>query len=99
MSVFVYIFGFVGFLCFDSFCLTFQYSAWSTPESYNQTELALDVGMTTITYYEEFFGIAFPLPKQGVNLKKKIYMYERESERDRERSSMRKRCKLYFSEN
>lgn len=55
--------------------------------------------MTTITYYEEFFGIAFPLPKQGVNLKKKIYMYERESERDRERSSMRKRCKLYFSEN
>lgn len=37
--------------------------------------------MTTITYYEEFFGIAFPLPKQGVHLKKK-YIYERERKRE-----------------
>ncbi|XP_062585470.1 uncharacterized protein LOC134247152 isoform X2 [Saccostrea cucullata] len=42
------------------------YSAWSTKEAYNQTELALDVGMSTITYYEEFFGITFPLPKQDM---------------------------------
>ncbi|XP_056008322.1 putative aminopeptidase-2 isoform X2 [Ostrea edulis] len=42
------------------------YSAWSTKEAYNQTELALDVGMSTITYYEDFFGIPFPLPKQDM---------------------------------
>lgn len=80
MSLFISL-DLLGFCVLICFVWPFQYSAWSTPESYNQTELALDVGMTTITYYEEFFGIAFPLPKQGVNLKKKIYIYEREIER------------------
>ena len=42
-----------------------QYRAWSTPDAVNQTLTALDVGTKTIFNYEQYFGIDFPLPKQG----------------------------------
>ncbi|XP_052090870.1 uncharacterized protein LOC127727793 [Mytilus californianus] len=42
------------------------YGAWSTPETINQAELALQIGIDTITFYEDFFGVRFPLPKQDM---------------------------------
>ena len=45
----------------------FQYRAWARPESINQTRVALKAGTTIIDYYEDYFGIDFPLPKQGYN--------------------------------
>lgn len=50
-------------------CLFYlQYGAWSRPEAINQAEFALDVGVDTITFYENYFNISFPLKKQGQNL-------------------------------
>ena len=48
--------------------LLFQYRAWARPEAVNQTEYSLDVGVHVLTYFEEYFNISFPLPKQGNNL-------------------------------
>lgn len=45
----------------------FQYGAWSRPEAIHQAEFALDVGVDTITFYEEYFNISFPLKKQGTD--------------------------------
>lgn len=47
-------------------CVLFQYRAWSTPETVSQTALALQTGVDTLTFYEDFFGIKFPIPKQGL---------------------------------
>ena len=38
---------------------------WSRKEAYNQTEFALQVARDVIHFYEEFFDIPYPLPKQG----------------------------------
>lgn len=43
------------------------YRAWARPESVQQTAVALDVGAKTIVNYENYFGIDFPLTKQGTN--------------------------------
>lgn len=43
----------------------FQYRAWARPQSVNQTSVALKAGIQIIDYYEDYFGIEFPLPKQG----------------------------------
>ncbi|XP_061165768.1 aminopeptidase N-like isoform X2 [Saccostrea echinata] len=42
------------------------YRAWSRPEAINQTEYALSVGTKVLTYFEDYFGIPFPLPKQDM---------------------------------
>ncbi|XP_021377931.1 uncharacterized protein LOC110466016 isoform X1 [Mizuhopecten yessoensis] len=42
------------------------YNAWATPEKINQASFALDVGISTLNLYEDFFGIRFPLPKQDM---------------------------------
>lgn len=44
-----------------------QYRAWARPEAVNQTEYALSVGTKILTYFENYFGIPFPLPKQGIS--------------------------------
>lgn len=41
---------------------------WSRPEAYSQTEFALQVAVSVISYYEKFFDTAYPLPKQGIYL-------------------------------
>ena len=41
---------------------------WSRPEAYGQTEFALQVAVSVISFYETFFDIAYPLPKQGTYL-------------------------------
>ncbi|XP_062596000.1 aminopeptidase N-like [Saccostrea cucullata] len=42
------------------------YRAWARPEAINQTEYALSVGTKVLTYFEDYFGIPFPLPKQDM---------------------------------
>ncbi|KAI8743539.1 aminopeptidase N, partial [Biomphalaria glabrata] len=42
------------------------YRAWSRPEVVSSTKYALDVGINILTYFEEFFNVSFPLPKQDM---------------------------------
>ena len=44
------------------------YRVWAQPASLEQTNMALDVGVSTIVNYEKYFGITFPLEKQGLLL-------------------------------
>ena len=39
---------------------------WSREEAYDQTEFALQVAVSVLSFYEDFFDIAYPLPKQGM---------------------------------
>ena len=45
-----------------------QFRTWSRPESVNSTDYALEIGSNITTYFEEYFGIAFPLEKQGKSI-------------------------------
>ncbi|KAJ8311540.1 hypothetical protein KUTeg_010895, partial [Tegillarca granosa] len=40
--------------------------AWSRPEAVDQTRYALGVGVELLTYFEDYFNISFPLPKQDM---------------------------------
>lgn len=50
------------------------YLAWAQPAAYNETEEALNVGVSIIQKYEQFFNIEFPLPKQGTIQSRLIYL-------------------------
>ncbi|KAJ8311343.1 LOW QUALITY PROTEIN: hypothetical protein KUTeg_010698 [Tegillarca granosa] len=39
--------------------------AWARPESFSETEIALDAGVKILPFYEDLFGIKFPLKKQA----------------------------------
>ena len=43
----------------------FQYRAWSRPEYINQTSVSLRTGSEVIDYFADYFGIGYPLPKEG----------------------------------
>ena len=62
------------FYCNSSFTLNcffiwtyvlFQYRAWSRPEYINQTSVSLRTGSEVIDYFADYFGIGYPLPKEG----------------------------------
>ena len=38
---------------------------WTSHQKVDQTEYALGVGKDIITYYEEYYDLGYPLPKQG----------------------------------
>ncbi|KAK3095167.1 hypothetical protein FSP39_010973 [Pinctada imbricata] len=42
------------------------YRAWARPEAVEQTRYALSVGVEVLTYFEDYFNISFPLPKQDM---------------------------------
>ncbi|KAH3881112.1 hypothetical protein DPMN_005034 [Dreissena polymorpha] len=42
------------------------YRSWARPEYINQAKVALEAGVKIITYYEDYFGAQFPLPKQDM---------------------------------
>lgn len=39
---------------------------WTTPAQVNQTEYALGVGKDIITYFEDYYNLGYPLPKQDM---------------------------------
>ncbi|KAL5019590.1 hypothetical protein ScPMuIL_002482 [Solemya velum] len=39
------------------------YRAWARPEAVSQTQYALQVGVSVLSYYEDYFNISYPLPK------------------------------------
>lgn len=43
-----------------------QYGVWAQPGSILQTTEALNVGTKVISFYEDYFNISFPLPKQDM---------------------------------
>lgn len=47
--------------------LLFQFRIWARKEAQHQTEYALTSGITALEYFEQFYGIPFPLEKQGNN--------------------------------
>ena len=42
-----------------------QIRLWSRPAAIDQTLYALSVATSVLEYYESFFNICYPLPKQG----------------------------------
>ena len=42
-----------------------QLRVWTTPAQVDQTKYALGVGKDIITYYEQYYNLGYPLPKQG----------------------------------
>ncbi|XP_071508532.1 aminopeptidase N-like [Diadema antillarum] len=43
-----------------------RYRVWSRPDAVESTRYALDIGANITTYFEEYFNIPFPLPKQDM---------------------------------
>ncbi|CAH1789477.1 unnamed protein product [Owenia fusiformis] len=43
-----------------------KFRIWSRKEAINQTLYALETGIKILTYFEEYFDIPFPLPKQDM---------------------------------
>ena len=41
-----------------------QFRIWSRSEALEQTEYAADIGPKILQYYEDYFKVPFPLPKQ-----------------------------------
>ena len=58
-----------------------QVRLWAPPSQISQGTYALDIAAKTLSKYEKFFKIPFPLPKQGRHCscyyKKKLYHAER----------------------
>lgn len=42
------------------------YRVWTRPESIRQAQYALDVGVKVLTFFEDYYKIPYPLPKQDM---------------------------------
>lgn len=42
-----------------------QISVYAVPEKIDQTAFALDTAVRLLDFYEDYFDIPYPLPKQG----------------------------------
>ena len=51
-----------------SLCLPLQVSVYAVPDKINQADYALDAAVTLLEFYEDYFNIPYPLPKQGIDL-------------------------------
>ena len=43
-----------------------RFRIWSTPNSLEQTEYAKDIGPKVLEYFESYFNVPYPLPKQDM---------------------------------
>ena len=43
-----------------------KFQVWSRKDAISQTDYARDIGPRILTYFEQYFGIDFPLPKQDM---------------------------------
>lgn len=51
-------------------CFFSQVSVYVNPEKLNQAHYALEAAIKILEFYEQYFGIYYPLPKQGKSLKR-----------------------------
>lgn len=51
--------------CCSHFRVFFQFRVYAAPDQINKTEYALNFGSRVLQYFENYFGIDYPLPKQG----------------------------------
>lgn len=42
-----------------------QVSVWAPPDQIREADFALEAAVKVLDYYEKFFDIDYPLPKQG----------------------------------
>lgn len=49
----------------NTVCL-FQFRVWARPSFINDSWYAVEKGPEVLDYYADYFGIPFPLPKQGM---------------------------------
>ena len=52
--------------CLNNFSFRFQFRVWARREAIHQVNFALETGVAILDYFEDYFGIAFPLPKQDM---------------------------------
>lgn len=45
-----------------------QISVYAVPEKIKQAEFALDAAVKLLDFYDDYFDIPYPLPKQGEHL-------------------------------
>ena len=45
--------------------MSVQVSVYAPAEQIDQTTFALEMSTKVLTYYEDFFGVKYPLSKQG----------------------------------
>lgn len=45
--------------------LSLQVSVYAVPDKIHQADYALDAAVTLLDFYEDYFSIPYPLPKQG----------------------------------
>ena len=43
-----------------------RFAIWSRPDAYEQTAYAADIGPKVLSYYEDYFDLEYPLPKQDM---------------------------------
>lgn len=46
-------------------CVLYQISIYAVPEKIDQTAYALDAAVKLLDFYDDYFDIPYPLPKQG----------------------------------
>lgn len=46
-------------------CVFYQISIYAVPEKLNQTAYALDAAVKLLDFYDDYYDIPYPLPKQG----------------------------------
>lgn len=51
--------------CIDKTHDSLQISIYAVPEKIDQTAFALDAAVKLLDFYEDYFDIPYPLPKQG----------------------------------
>lgn len=47
------------------YCDPHQITVYAVPEKINQTAFALDAAVKLLDFYDDYFDIPYPLPKQG----------------------------------
>lgn len=52
-------------LFFVLYCDSLQISIYAVPEKIDQTAFALDAAVKLLDFYDDYFDIPYPLPKQG----------------------------------
>ena len=56
----------MSFPSFSNVICQVRFRIWSEPSSLDQTEYARDIGPKILKFFEDYFRVPFPLPKQDM---------------------------------